>query len=373
MIEQATSIYRWHMGPLPCGQRDAEHVVGNELKEESLMTIVGGLDLHRRQITFDYLQTSTGELRRGRIIPADRRHLRAWLAWLPEHDGEFAVEGCTGWRFVVEELAAAQLHPHLAEPAETATARGRKRRAKTDRGDACWQRELLLAGVLPESWIPPTHVLEGRALVRLYVDLLSEHNAWRQRLHATLFHLGVPATSRLTPELLDQPELSPAGRDTAAAALRQLDRLAGELDPLRRRLHRYATRQPGCRALQTHYGIGPLTGVAIWEELGDARRFSSSRDAVRHAGLDITVHSSDTTRARGHLSRQGPAVLRWALFEAALRACNPTSPDHGYYSTVKQRLGSERATLSVARKLVRRCHHTLRALGDEAWAPAKLD
>jgi transposase len=281
---------------------------------------------------------------------------------------------------VVEELAAAGLRPHLAEPAETATARGRKRRAKTDKGDASWQRELLMAGTLPESWIPPTHVLEVRALVRLYVDLLGEYIGWRQRLQATLFHHGVPVTSRLTPDLLDRIDLSPAGRDALTTGLRQLDRLSAELDPLRRRLHRYAARlpgclalQPGCLALQSHYGIGPLTGVAIWEELGDTRRFANSAAAVRHAGLDITVYSSDTTRARGHLSRQGPAVLRWAQFEAALRAGNDTSPDHPYYSQVKQRLGAQRATLSVARKLVRRCHHTLRALGEKAWAPAELD
>jgi transposase len=285
---------------------------------------------------------------------------------------DFAVEGCTGWRFVVEELAAAGFCPHVAEPAETATARGRKRRAKTDKGDASWHRELLLAGTVPESWIPPTHVLEVRALVGLYVDLLGEYIGWRQRLHATLFHQGAPATTQLTAEQLDRVPLSPAGRDAAVTALRQLQRLTAELDPLRRRLHRIAGRQPGCLVLQSQYGIGPLTGIAIWEELGDTRRFSS-RAAVRHAGLDVTVYSSDTTRARGHLSRQGPAVLRWALFEAALRACNDKSPDHAYYLQVKQRLGAQRAALSVARKLARRCHHTLRALGDKAWAPASLD
>src|SRR5208337_4205637 len=42
--------------------------------------IVGGLDIHRKQITFDYLDTATGEVRRGQIAPADRAHLRAWLA-----------------------------------------------------------------------------------------------------------------------------------------------------------------------------------------------------------------------------------------------------------------------------------------------------
>ena len=65
-----------------------------------------------------------------------------------------------------------------------------------------------------------------------------------------------------------------------------------------------------------HYGIGPLTSVTILAELGDARRFSSSREAVRDAGLDITVDQSDSRRAPGHLSRQGPSALRWALFEA---------------------------------------------------------
>jgi hypothetical protein len=112
---------------------------------------------------------------------------------------DLAVEACTGWRFVVKELTQAGFRPHLAEPTETATSRGRKRRTKTDPGDARWQRELLSAGSLPESWIPPTHVLEVRALVRLYADLLGEHIAWRQRLQATLFHPASlsPATSAL--------------------------------------------------------------------------------------------------------------------------------------------------------------------------------
>ena len=38
------------------------------------MPIVGGLDIHRKQITFDYLDTVTGEVRRGQIAPADRAH-----------------------------------------------------------------------------------------------------------------------------------------------------------------------------------------------------------------------------------------------------------------------------------------------------------
>ena len=72
------------------------------------MPIVGGLDIHRKQITFDHLDTETGQVRRGQISPADREHLRAWLArFAGRDDVAFAVEGCTGWRYVAEELAAA--------------------------------------------------------------------------------------------------------------------------------------------------------------------------------------------------------------------------------------------------------------------------
>ncbi|MGO9193609.1 MAG: hypothetical protein ACLP8X_34880, partial [Streptosporangiaceae bacterium] len=97
------------------------------------MPIVGGLDIHRKQITFDYLDTATGEVGRGQIAPADRAHLRAWLArFAGRDDVAFALEGCTGWRYVAEELAAAGVTAHVAEPADTAFARGRKRHAKTD-------------------------------------------------------------------------------------------------------------------------------------------------------------------------------------------------------------------------------------------------
>ena len=153
--------------------------------------------------------------------------------------------------------------------------------------------------------------------------------------------------------------------------MRQIERLDAELHPLRLELERFARRQRGCATVrQSHFGVGGLTAVAIWAEMGDTRRFSSSDDAVRHAGLDITVWASDTKRSRGHLARQGPPTLRWALYEAAVCATRLNSPDHDYYLAVKARADGHLAVISVARKLARRAHHTLRALGDQAWEPA---
>ena len=198
--------------------------------------------------------------------------------------------------------------------------------------------------------------------------------AWQQRLQAQLFHQGVapglrPRT-RAGREALASVELSPAGRELVSLALRMIDRIERELVPLDRALSRYAHRQPGCRALITRlYGVGPVTATAIVAELGDARRFGSSDDAVRHCGLDVTVHQSDRKRAPGHLSHEGPELLRWALFEAAQQACRPGSPDYEYYRQVARRIDHNRACLSVARKLCRRAYHILRELSDEALAP----
>ena len=162
--------------------------------------------------------------------------------------------------------------------------------------------------------------------------------------------------------------MSPAAVDAVATALRVIDTLDVEIDRLRQQLRSFAARQPGCLALQGEYGIGKLTSVVVWCELGDTRRFSSSADAVRHTGLDVTIYSSDGKRGRAHLARQGPPLLRWALYEAAMCASRPSSPDHAYFEQVAGRLGKKRAALSVARKLTRRCHHRLRALGDDAFA-----
>ena len=81
------------------------------------MSIVGGLDVHRQQLTFDYLDTDSGDVTAGQIRPATRPALRNWLEpFKGRSDAAFAVEGCTGWRSVVEELVQAGVEPHLAEP-----------------------------------------------------------------------------------------------------------------------------------------------------------------------------------------------------------------------------------------------------------------
>ena len=338
-----------------------------------MVSIVMGIDQHRAQITAEWIDVATGEISRARVRPADRVGVRRFLERFAGEQLEVALEATTGWWFLVEELRAVGAVVHLAEPAETAALRGNKRRAKSDRADARHLRELLLAGRLPESWIPPDHILDLRAQVRLRHTLIEQHCQWQQRIQAVLYHHGCPQRRQLMVgdgrDWLDAQSLPETARQQITVAIAIVDALERELAPVTRELRFYARRQTGCKALiEAYYGIGELVAVTVVSELGDCRRFANSRDAVRYGGLDVTVYQSDRHRAPGHLSRQGPPALRWALYEAAQVARHPRSPDRAYYEQAAERLGGNRACLALARKLLKRCYHTLRELGDDALA-----
>ncbi|MGH8302782.1 MAG: IS110 family transposase [Steroidobacteraceae bacterium] len=338
------------------------------------MTLVMGMDQHRAQISVEWIDTITGEISRARVAPADRGGVRKFLEQFKTQPLEVALEATTGWRFVVEELRRVGADVHLAEPAETSALKGNKKRAKTDWADARHQRELLLIGRLPESWIPPGHLLDLRARVRTRHLLSEQRTEWQQRMQAVLYHHGVAQQRNLLTlekrEWLAGLKLPAAAREQLTIALQMIDAVDIQLVPFDQDLRGYARKQTGCRALIDQiYGVGGLVAVTILAELGDACRFANSRDAVRYAGLDITVHQSDQRRAPGRLSRQGPPALRWALYEAAQRARFPTSPDRAYYLQAAERIGGNRACIALSRKLLKRSYHILKALGDQALEP----
>ncbi len=338
------------------------------------MSLVMGLDQHRAQISAEWIDTITGEISRARVAPADRAGVREFLARFEGGDLEVALEATTGWRFVVEELQRVGADVHLVEPAEASALKGKKKRPKTDWADARHLRELLLIGRLPESWIPPAHLLDLRARVRCRHTLSQQRTECQQRIQAVLYHHGIPQRRDLLTlekrEWLAALKLPAAAREQITISLAIIDALDLQLVPFDLDLRAYARKQSGCRALIDQiYGVGGLVAVTILAELGDTRRFANSRDVVRYSGLDITVRQSDEHRAPGHLSRQGPPALRWALYEAAQRARFPTSPDRAYYVQAAERIGGNRACLALARKLLKRSFHILRELGDPALEP----
>src|SRR6266545_2100163 len=192
-----------------------------------------GLDQHRGQITGEWIDTQTGEVQRTRVVPADRAAVRKFLSRFRGQELEVALEATTGWRFVVEELRRIGASVHLAEPAETAGLRGPKKRAKGDRADARHLRELLMVKRLPESWIPPDHILDLRARVRLRHALTEQRAEWQQRIQSILYHHGCPKRGDLINTaglawLAAQP-LTACTREQVTIALTMIDALDAQL------------------------------------------------------------------------------------------------------------------------------------------------
>jgi hypothetical protein len=152
---------------------------------------VGGLGIHRRQTTYDWIGTDTGEARRGQLRPATRLELRPRLARCARQQAHFALEGHhrpavrrrgAHGRRVPRPSGQAGRHPGAARP---------QRRAKTDRTGAHHLRELLRGR-------PPAHLADQGTQVRLRRALVGERTGgWSQRIHAVLFHHGLAERSRL--------------------------------------------------------------------------------------------------------------------------------------------------------------------------------
>jgi transposase len=331
--------------------------------------VTAALDIHKSSIQAVVLDTATGQVEEERL--ADRSTLASWASRSRGRVVAVAVEATTGWRWVARELEQAGLDVRLVDPGQAKALQGRKRRPKTDRLDARWLALLLARDLLPQAWMPPPQLQELRDQTRLRKALADDRTRWAQRLHALLQHEGWPcARSRL---LTQQGRrwaralaLPAAARAQVECQLRVIEALECELGELERTLRRFAREDERTRALQTIFGVGPILACHLLAEIGDARRFRRSRQVVRLSGLDPSVHESADQRRRGRLAKQGPPTLRWALVQAAKQAHRRRSPDGPLYARTSARLDTQRATLTVARKIARRAYHVLTELEQAA-------
>ena len=332
--------------------------------------MVAAIDIHKQVFQAAVLDPESGEVSESRFA-ATRTELGDWATrWQGELDA-VAIEATTGWRWVWRELEARGLDVRLVDSVEARARRGKRKRAKTDRLDARWLCFLLAKAMLPEAWLPPPEIQQLRDQTRHRKALVDDRTRWAQRLHALLTQEGWPcARGRLLTmqgrRWAAALALAPAAKDQVESYLRLIALLEAELEPLEAELRRFANRDRRCQALQTIYGIGPILACHLLAELGQASRFRSARQVVRHMGLDPVVDESGETRRRGRLSKVGSPQLRWALVEAAVNARRERSPDRRLYAAAKARVGGQRATLTVARKLGKRAYHVLRAVEEAA-------
>jgi transposase len=326
--------------------------------------LYAGIDIDKSVFQAVVLDPESGELSEERFTPS-RERLGEWAdAWEGKLVG-VAIEATTGWRWVARELQARGFEVHLLDAGRASALRGR-RRPKTDRLDARWLALVLARDLLLEceAWIPPAEIQLLRDRTRLRKSLVQSRSEWAQRLHSLLEQEGWPCSrgGLLTREgrrWVVALELDPAVRARVDVMLTIIEALDEQLGLVEGELRRFSRQDRRCLALQTIFGVGPIWSCHLLAEIGEASRFTRSRQLVRASGLDPAALESADNKRRGRLSRQGSPHLRWALVEAATHSMRTSSPDHELYASTAERCGRGRARLTVARKIARRAYHLL--------------
>ena len=109
----------------------------------------------------------------------------------------------------------------------------------------------------------------------------------------------------------------------------------------------------GYQAIQQLPGVGPILGAVFVAEIGDVHRFADPAHLCSWAGLTPRHHESDTVVRRGHITKQGSKLVRWAAVEAIQR--HPATSKIALDRTrIESRRGTNIAKIAAARTLLRR-------------------
>jgi transposase len=275
-----------------------------------------------------------------------------------------AIEATYGWYWAVDALQEKGFEVHLAHPKGLKTFEGR--RVKTDWADARELVDLLRLGRFPEAYIAPVPLRELRELVRHRAKLVGVRTGQKASLHAVLGKCGViPTLGDLFgpggKKLLDSLDLPEPYASRVASQRRLLLMLDNEIEMVEHEIHHRLSDEATYQALLRIKGIGPTFAAIFIAEIGDVHRFGSAHQLACWAGLTPRVYASDTKTRRGHISKQGSRLLRWAAIEACQRSCEPYVAQHR--QRIRDRRGktvTQISKVAAARKLLRVVYYTMR-------------
>lgn len=231
--------------------------------------------------------------------------------------------------------------------------------AKTDRLDARRLADALRRESVVSIYVPPPAIRELRELCRHRVGLTQLRTRVLQRLRALLLRhgMGDPPASRLRTAVgqawLDGIALPPHAQ-RALQTLRHLDRdLTAQLAIVEADIVREAARDPIVQRLQRIYGIGPVLGLMLRAEIGEAARFPSPRHLASYAGLVPQVDSSASHTRYGPITKDGSPWLRWALVQVGMHTLRRRDPLGRWGRTLAVRKTALTAQVALAREMCR--------------------
>jgi transposase len=327
-----------------------------------------GLDLSRRRLDFCLLAESGEAVEVGAAAP-DADGLAGLVGRVEQRHGPVgvraAIESMTGARFVHDTLERCGWEVAVADAVKV---KGLAPLAcKTDRIDAWVLAELCRRDLVPAIWLPGFEQRAERERARWRLHLVKHRSALKQRVHAQLMTFGhaCPASDLFGAKgrrLLGRLEFPDPWRSDVLAAVCLIDELDRQIGAIERELKQLGADHRYVSLLQTVPGIAWVLGYTIAAEIGDITRFPSPTKLAGYTGLCPKVRQSGQMDRRGHLAKNGPKYLRWALLEAATNAVkHPAYRDR--YQRTKTRLGRQRgakvAQIDIARRLTEAIWHML--------------
>lgn len=318
-----------------------------------------GIDLHRRRSVIVRKDMDGGVLETVQINNGALALAEA-VARAGESP-EVVLEATYGWYWAADVLAELGASVHLAHPLGNNWG---NRRVKNDERDASDLVDLLRLGRLAESYIAPPELRELRELVRHRAKLVALRSGLKAQVHSVLAKEGVAVpTANLFGakglQFLASAGLGTAYRRRVSSLLELIEHFDAEVADFERLVAQALDEQPAYRAAREVPGVGPVLAGIFVAEIGDVSRFAGPGQLCSWAGLTPRHHESDTTVRRGHISKQGSRLVRWAAVEAVgnQRGATLVAVHH---HRVAERRGRPIGRVAAARKLLTLVYYGLR-------------
>ena len=281
-----------------------------------------GLDIHSTRIVICALDEAGQVAHRSQV-----RSLEEMLRTLRSLPNRFEVcyQASCGYGHYHDLLRPVAARILVARPGQLRLIFRSKH--KNDRNDAERLAKLLYLGETPTVHVPAPEVRAWRELINCRGQLVAKRTRAKNAARALLRSAGVVPPKK--PGLWTKTGLKWLRQRELPTASQQLrrDRLLEEIETLAKPVHRVepelnrqARKTPAVTLLRTIPGVGARTAEAVVAFLDDSHRFRNAKAVGRYFGLVPSQDQSGDRNRLGHITREGAAVVRQLLAEAAWQA-----------------------------------------------------
>jgi transposase len=298
-----------------------------------------GLDVHAKRSSMCILDAN------GKLV----KHLEvkgSWQKLFETIDQQvpkpFAIcyEASCGYGYLYDQFSKRAQRIKVAHPGQLRLIFRSKK--KNDRVDGDKLAKLLYLDEVPAVHVPGLDVRAWRGLIGYRRKLVGRRSAVKTQIRAHLRGLGLVAgvkggrglwTSKGIKWLKDQ-EMSSMDGLRRDIMLDDLEDLEKKVHKVEKELNRIGRHHAGVILLRTIPGVGPRTAEAFVAHVDDVRRFSRVGQVGSYFGLVPCQDSSADRNRLGHITKEGPAPVRWLLAEAAWQGRRRSRRIAGFFDRV---------------------------------------